>query len=99
MVHHTVLIHFIKDSPSEKTLICGVLRRLALAEQRHQPVAELLSDFAAHFADTGRSGVEIGATRSHHFFGTSLTAMPAQLEFVQIGGAVRTANGRCWPRP
>jgi len=43
MVHHSVLIHFIKDSPSEKTLLCGILRRLALAEQRHQPVAELLS--------------------------------------------------------
>ena len=38
-----------------------VLLRHRIPEQRHQPVAELLADFAAHIRDCSRSSVEIGS--------------------------------------
>jgi hypothetical protein len=38
-----------------------VLLRHRIAEQRHQPVAELLGDFAAHFHDRRGGHIEISA--------------------------------------
>ena len=46
-----------------------VLLRHRIAEQRHQPVAELLGDLAAHFRHCRRSGIEIGADEVAPFLG------------------------------
>ena len=35
-----------------------------VAEQRHEPVAELLGDLAPHFRDRGKGGVEISVAAS-----------------------------------
>jgi len=40
-----------------------VLLRHRIAEQCHQPVAELLGDFAAHFQDRGGGHIEISANQ------------------------------------
>ena len=49
-----------------------VLMRHRIAEQRHQPVAELLGDMAAHLVDRRRSGVEIGADEVAPLLGIEL---------------------------
>jgi hypothetical protein len=49
-----------------------------IAEQRRQPVAELLGDMAAHFRDRRRGGVEIGAARSRHSSASSLAPIPVE---------------------
>ena len=46
-----------------------VLLRHRIAEQRHQPVAELLGDIAAHLRHRRRSGVEISANQVAPFLG------------------------------
>jgi hypothetical protein len=46
-----------------------ILLRHGIAEQRHQPVAELVGDFAAHFHDGGRGGVDIGTDQITPFLG------------------------------
>jgi hypothetical protein len=40
-----------------------VLLRERIAEQRHQPVAQLLGDMAAHLRHCRRGGIEIGANQ------------------------------------
>ena len=49
-----------------------VLLRHRIAEQRHQPVAELLGDMAAHLGDRRRGGIEIGADQVAPFLGIEL---------------------------
>ena len=49
-----------------------VLVRHRIAEQRHQPVAELFGDMAAHFGNRSRSGVEIGADQVAPLLGIEL---------------------------
>ena len=49
-----------------------VLLRHRIAEQRHQPVAELLGDMAAHLRHRRRSGVEIGADQVAPLLGIEL---------------------------
>ena len=49
-----------------------VLLRHRIAEQRHQPVAELLGDMAAHFCDRRRGGIEIGADEVAPLLGIEL---------------------------
>ena len=49
-----------------------VLVRQRIAEQTHQPVAELLRDVAAHFGDRSGSGVEIGTHEVAPFLGIEL---------------------------
>ena len=46
-----------------------VLLRHRIAEQRHQPVAELLGDLAAHLRHRRRGGIEIGADQIAPFLG------------------------------
>ena len=46
-----------------------VLLRHRIAEQRHQPVAELLGDLTAHLRDCRRSRIEIGANQVAPFLG------------------------------
>ena len=50
-----------------------VLLRHRIAEQRHQPVAELLGDMAAHLRHRRRSGVEIGADQVAPLLGIELS--------------------------
>ena len=49
-----------------------VLMRHRIAEQRHQPVAELLGDMAAHLRDRRRGGIEIGADQIAPLLGIEL---------------------------
>ena len=49
-----------------------VLVRHRIAEQRHQPVAQLLGDMAAHLGDRRRGGIEIGADEVAPFLGIEL---------------------------
>ena len=49
-----------------------VLLRHRIAEQRHQPVAELLGDMAAHLGHRRRSGIEIGADQIAPLLGIEL---------------------------
>jgi hypothetical protein len=46
--------------------------RHRIAEQRHQPVAELLGDMAAHLHHRRRSRVEIGADQVAPLLGIEL---------------------------
>jgi hypothetical protein len=52
--------------------LCVVLLRHRIAEQRHQPVAELLGDMATHLGDRSRRGVEIGSDKVAPFLGIEL---------------------------
>ena len=49
-----------------------VLMRHRIAEQRHQPVAELLGDMAAHLRHRRRGGIEIGADQVAPLLGIKL---------------------------
>ena len=49
-----------------------VLLRHRIAEQRHQPVAELLGDMAAHLRHRRRGGIEIGADEIAPLLGIKL---------------------------
>jgi hypothetical protein len=49
-----------------------VLLRHRIAEQRHQPVAELLGDLATHVGDRCRRGVEIRPNQIAPFLGVEL---------------------------
>ena len=46
-----------------------VLLCQGIAEQRHQPIAEFLGDFAAHFHDRSRSGIDICPDQVAPFLG------------------------------
>jgi hypothetical protein len=46
--------------------------RQRIAEQAHQPVAQLFSDMTAHFSDRSGSGVEIGTHEVAPFLGIEL---------------------------
>jgi hypothetical protein len=50
-----------------------VLLRHRIAEQRHQPVAQLLGDVPAHFGHGCRGGVEIGADEVTPLLGVELS--------------------------
>ena len=49
-----------------------VLMRQRIAEQAHQPVAELFRDMTAHFGNRSGSGVEVGADEIAPFLGIEL---------------------------
>src|SRR5215471_14931520 len=49
-----------------------VLVRERIAEQRHQPVAELFCHVAAHLHDRRRGSIEIGADKIAPFLGVEL---------------------------
>ena len=57
-----------------------VLMRHRIAEQRHQPVAELLGDMAAHLRHRRRSGIEIGADKVAPFLGIELRGNPGRAD-------------------
>src|SRR5271154_3501734 len=67
--------------PSEARCTLGVvLLREGIAEQRHDAVAELLGDMAAHFLDRRRGRVEIAADEIAPVLG------------VELGGNARGAD-------
>ena len=55
-----------------------VFMREWIAEQRQQPVAELLGDVTAHFRNRGRSGVEIGPDEIAPLLGVELRGNPGR---------------------
>jgi hypothetical protein len=75
-----------------------------VAEQRHQSVAELLGDFAAHFRDRRRGHVEIGGNHVAPFLGIAPCHNAGRIhqiakhdcEIAALAGGVRRRSGSNW---
>jgi hypothetical protein len=65
-------------SAARATRSAFVLVRDRIAEQGHQPVAQLLGDVAAHLRHCRRGGVEISADEIAPFLGIELRGMPVE---------------------
>ena len=84
-----------------------VLLRHRIAEQRHQPVAELLGDMAAHLRHRRRGGIEIGADEIAPLLGIELRGNAGRThqiaehhrEIAALAGGLRgRRGGRCGDR-
>ena len=72
-----------------------VLLRLRIAEQRHQPVAELLQHMAAKPGHRRRSLVEIGVDEVAPVLGVELRGEARRADEIAEHDRDRTALGRC----